>query len=851
MTVPFITKFNQINFPGNVFEFKTSNPVEILAIEEALASNGQMAIFYRKKRDSNLYNSKNIEESVHKFGSLAEVKLRSRTKKTITVIFSCYEKAMIMDVLPSKRLLTENINAIVAKMETKSLDNHKEIAKRIVLLRSFFEPILENKGNMSNTFDDFIGELSNMLDEKNPNLNPYHVISVILDFFDVKFNNQYDIFVIQDIIQAFDALINYFKMNAKVEYGYDGEFEVETKNHKPAEKSELEAELEREIDREIRDNLDQQQREFILREKIKVIRKKLGDDTSDDEDEFREKINNKKWKYVYPENVQKVIFSEKRRLKGMMVTSPEANISRTYLDWIKNLPWRRTRVDILDIENTKKILDKYHYGLKEAKERIVEFIAVLKKREILEEQNNSKNLIKFNNEEVVDLDLFNNDLFEKGKNKKQRLFNNVPIITLLGPPGTGKTSLATAIAEAMGRKFVKISLGGVRDESEIRGHRRTYVGAMPGKVVQAIKKAGVSNPLILLDEIDKMASDHKGDPSSAMLEVLDPEQNAHFQDHYLELEYDLSKVLFIATANYYESIPEALLDRVEIIELSSYTSLEKIEITQNHLIGRTLKQNSLEKDFFKIGKKEIEFIIQNYTREAGVRELKRVLDKIARKIVLLQITGKLDNQNEFKITQEKIVEFLGIPKYTDDQNDTVERVGVVNGLAYTQYGGSTLAIEIALSQGKGELKITGQLKEIMQESAQIALSYVRSNAEKFGINDFDWDNTNIHIHVPEGAVPKDGPSAGVTFTTAIISALTKKPVSHKIGMTGEITLRGKVLKIGGLKEKTLAALKYGINKIFIPQENENNIEELADQVKAGLEIIPVSKYEEIFENIFK
>ena len=443
----------------------------------------------------------------------------------------------------------------------------------------------------------------------------------------------------------------------------------------------------------------------------------------------------------------------------------------------------------------------------------------------------------------------NENLFVKDGNLNKVLEeNSSPIITLLGPPGVGKTSIAKSLAEALGRKFVKISLGGVNDEAEIRGHRKTYVGAMPGKIISAIKRAGVSNPIILLDEIDKLGISAKGDPSAALLEVLDPEQNCNFQDHYLEVEYDLSKVLFIATANYYEDIPAPLLDRVELIELSSYTLFEKINIAKKYLVARVIKQNGLEPEQFQISDAELEFVIRYYTLEAGVRNLQRVLDKMARKIALGIVEETITEH--FVLDQSNIRKFLGIPKFNDDDKDNEPQIGCVNGLAYTSFGGSTLPIEVTTFAGKGEIKITGQLKDVMQESAQIALGYVRANAKEFGI-DFNFDEATIHIHVPEGAVPKDGPSAGITFTTALISALSKKPVSHKIGMTGEITLRGKVLPIGGLKEKSLAALKQGIKTVFIPKDNEKNLEEVATEVKDELEFIAVRHYSEIYDNLFR
>ncbi|MGL5438577.1 MAG: endopeptidase La, partial [Metamycoplasmataceae bacterium] len=602
------------------------------------------------------------------------------------------------------------------------------------------------------------------------------------------------------------------------------------------------SQIEKEIDDDVRKKLDSQQKEFLLRERMRAIRNKLGEE-SDNEDKIEEILNSKELKEIIPEEVRILIKNEKTKLKNMMSSSPDANITRTYIELLSELPWRQIGKEELNIKRAKEVLDSYHYGLKDVKERIIEFIAVLINNKENESKSTSKKIIDQGKFEI-DLNLFNK---VNGANVSS-VQNPAPIITLLGPPGTGKTSLAKAIAEALGRKFIKISLGGIRDEAEIRGHRRTYIGAMPGKIIRAIKKAGVSNPLILLDEIDKMASDHKGDPSSAMLEVLDPEQNANFQDHYLEVEYDLSKVMFLATANYYENIPTPLLDRVELIELNSYTIQEKISIAKKYLVKLVLKQNSLNEKFFQISEEEIEFLIKHYTLEAGVRNLKRTLDKLARKIVVKKIEGKL--KSEFILTKKEIENLLGPIKFSDDENDIEPQIGSVNGLAYTAYGGSTLAIEVTTFKGKGELKLTGQLKEVMQESAQIAIAFVRANSKKYGI-DFDWDENSIHIHVPEGAVPKDGPSAGVTFTTAIISALSKKPVSHLIGMTGEITLRGKVLPIGGLKEKSLAGYRFGIKTIFIPKENKRNLIDIPKEVKNEIKFITVSHYDEIYNYIFK
>lgn len=603
--------------------------------------------------------------------------------------------------------------------------------------------------------------------------------------------------------------------------------------------------LDKEIDQMMKSNLDKQQTEFILREKIKTIRQKLGDDQHYD-NQLLQTLKTDKAKAKFPQDVITTVINESRRIKGMMSTSPESNISKTYIDTIMALPWRQVSLDHLNLEEAKVALSKKHYGLNEVKDRIFEYLATLiNRKQKFENEKDSNNLSFVEGNLAID-----SNLFSTKKNNELNNYSQMPILTLVGPPGTGKTSIAKSIADAIGKKFVKISLGGLRDESEIRGHRRTYVGALPGKIIQAIKKAGVSNPLILLDEIDKMSSDFKGDPASAMLEVLDPEQNKFFQDHYLEMEYDFSQVMFVATANYISDIPEALIDRVELLELSSYTFLEKIEIVKHHLLPQVISENLLDKKHFKINNKTIEFIIRSYTLESGVRQLKRVLEKIARKIIMLLLDKKIEEKEEFVVDEEQVVKLLGRIKYTSEEKENTSHIGSVTGLAYTSVGGSTLQIEVTCVPGKGDIKLTGRLKDVMQESAQIALTYVRANAEKFGI-DFDFDNNQIHIHVPEGAVPKDGPSAGITFTTAIISALAKKRVSSKVAMTGEITLRGKVLEIGGLKEKSLGAYKKGIKTIYIPKNNEKNLVDIPEEVKKQIRFVAVEKYDQIYQELFE
>ena len=566
------------------------------------------------------------------------------------------------------------------------------------------------------------------------------------------------------------------------------------------------SDIERNIENSVKKTLDIQQKEYLLRERMKAIKEELGDISSKDSDvdRWREEIKNKK----YTKEARETVLEEIKKYEAMPPMSAETHVIKSYIEWIIKLPWKTYSKDNDNINKAKSILNKHHFGLKKVKERIVEHLAV----------------------------------------KMYTDSNAAPILTLVGPPGVGKTSLGKSIAEAVDREFVKVSLGGVKDESEIRGHRRTYVGAMPGKIIQAFNKAKTSSPLILLDEIDKMSADYKGDPTSAMLEVLDPEQNQHFQDHYLELEYDLSKVMFIGTANYYEQIPTPLLDRVELIFLDQYTSEEKLEIAKNYIIPKVLKQNGLKKNQFKISDSTISYVINKYTQEAGVRGLQRIMSKLARKIVVKVIDGQV--KSSFTITQIIARELLGKEQVYKEQLAGKAEIGLVNGMYYSSVGGGVLPIEVTTYPVKsGGVKLTGSIKEVMQESLQIAVAYVRANAKRFEI-DFDFEKNIIQVHVPAGATPKDGPSAGTAFTTAIISALKEKPVKRDVSFTGEITLRGKVLPIGGLKEKSIGSVEVGIKTIFIPKENEKDIEDLAKKVKETAKIILVSDYNEIFEMLF-
>ena len=562
-------------------------------------------------------------------------------------------------------------------------------------------------------------------------------------------------------------------------------------------------EIEETINRKVRDSIDENQREYYLREKLRAIKEELGDSVpkEDDAESIREELQ----KNPYPQYVKDKIEEELRRFETMPAASSEANVVRTYIDWMLKVPWYQETKDVEDIQKVEDVLNADHYGLEKVKERIVEHLAV--------------------------------------KQMTQNL--KAPIICLAGPPGVGKTSLAKSIARALDRKFVKASLGGVKDEAEVRGHRRTYLGSMPGRIIQSMKKAGVVNPVFLLDEIDKMSSDYKGDPTSAMLEVLDPEQNSQFSDNYLEEPYDLSKVLFIATANDLGNIPAPLRDRLEIIELSSYTEQEKLMIAKNHLIKKQLEIHGLKDEQLNFEDDALMAIIRHYTREAGVRDLERLIAKVCRKAVLIILK---DKEKKISVVANELEQYLGKAPFEHTKKLDHSQVGVVTGMAYTQFGGDILPIEVNHFQGSGKFIITGQLGDVMKESASIALDYMKANKTRYGLDGIAFDKEDIHIHVPEGAVKKDGPSAGVTLTTAIYSAFKNKPVRNDVAMTGEITLRGNVLPIGGLKEKSISAHRSGIKKIIIPKDNAKDIDDIPESVQKDLEIVLADHIDTVLEH---
>lgn len=561
-------------------------------------------------------------------------------------------------------------------------------------------------------------------------------------------------------------------------------------------------ELENKIVFDVNKQMNKIQKEYYLREQIKAINKELGEDDEIAEaiEEYRQKMK----EHTYPEYVTEALEKELKRLERTNSASPEMGVIQNYIEWVLDLPWDIENQETIDVKEAQKTLDKHHYGLAKVKERIIEYLSI----------------------KALSPDI------------------KAPIVCLVGPPGVGKTSIATSIAQALKRKFVRASLGGVRDEAEIRGHRRTYVGAMPGRIIEGIKNAGSKDPLFLLDEVDKMASDYRGDPVSALLEVLDPEQNSTFSDHYIGLAFDLSKVMWIITANDLGNIPRPLRDRMEIIMLPSYTEVEKMHIAKEHLLDKVKKANGLKKSQVNMSDEVISKIIEDYTREAGVRELERQLSKACRKAAYKIVTEK---KKSVRITKKNITDFLGKAKYTETKAEKENQVGLCTGLAWTEVGGVILPVEVAVLKGKGNLLLTGQLGDVMKESGRAALTCIRARSEKLKIDEKFYEENDIHVHFPEGAVPKDGPSAGITMTTAIVSALTGKKVRADVAMTGEITLRGKVLPIGGLKEKSLAAYREGIYTVIMPKANERDLDEIAPEVKAKMKFIPVETIDEVLK----
>jgi ATP-dependent Lon protease len=760
LNVPLIATRGVLVFPNQEVMIEVGRDKSINAVEEAMAYfDGQ--VFLVSQRD--VLIDEPHDGDLFRVGTLCKIKTTKKKEGFMRVSFVGLQRATILSLSEDERLLF----ATVRPEQDVLGDSLEEMA----LVRQ----IAKGLEQITNIGQSFPPEVFNQLTKG------------------------------VSAVQLADQVAQYFPMNLDERQGLLEEFDLNARLLLIISNLKKEKELtniEQGINEKVRERIEENQREYYLREKLRAIKEELGDvpNSTDDMETLRRMVEEN----PYPENIKTKALEEIQRYEMLPSASGESGVIRTYLDWLLRVPWWQESNDNDDLKAVRAVLDHDHYGLEKVKDRIMEYLAV---------KTMTKSL-------------------------------NAPILCLVGPPGVGKTSLAKSIANALNRTFVKASLGGVRDEAEIRGHRRTYLGSLPGRVIQGMKKAGVINPVFLIDEIDKMASDYKGDPSSAMLEVLDPEQNAMFSDHYLEEPYDLSKVMFIATANYLEDIPAALRDRLEIINLSSYTEDEKVQIAVHHIIPKQMAINGLESKQFAIAQKVILHIIRNYTRESGVRQLERHIATLCRKAVLRILN---DSVKTVTITDKLMMEWLGKEIFEYGKKESKNQIGVVTGLAYTSFGGDVLPVEVTTFEGKGRLIVTGQLGDVMKESTEIALGYVKSNAKKYKIDPKFFEDHDIHIHVPEGAVPKDGPSAGITLTTAVVSALTHLPVYANLAMTGEVTLRGHVLPIGGLKEKSLAAHRVGIDKILIPKMNVKDMDDVPKVVRDAIEFIPVDSMEQVLK----
>lgn len=757
ITVPLVATRGIVLFPDQDVMIEVARKKSVNAVNEAGTSYNGM-VFVVCQKDIRVENP--TEDSLYTVGTLAKIKIVRKKKGFYRVTFSGSKRARIVKLMDSPSMMQAEIETL----EDVSGDQMEEmaLARRIV---SEFD-------NFTVSFpQDIISKLSSGVSA-------------------AALTNQFAQYYAMDTATR-QKLLETLSVNERL-YMIIEELEKQQQLNR----------IEASINEKVKERINDGQKEYFLREKLKAIKEELGDvsSVSDDTTELREQIENN----PYPEYVKQKALEELHKYEMLPPGSGEASVSRNYLDWLLKVPWWQETEDNDDLKAVRKVLDEDHYGLEKVKDRIMEYLAV----------------------------------------KEMTGTLNSPILCLVGPPGVGKTSLAKSIARALDRKFVKMSLGGVRDEAEIRGHRRTYLGALPGRIIQGMKKAGVVNPVFLIDEIDKMGADYKGDPSDALLEVLDPEQNALFSDHYLEEAYDLSKVMFVATANYLENIPAPLQDRLEIIELPSYTEIDKLTIAKEHLIPKQLKMNGLKKTQFHIKDDEILYLIRHYTREAGVRQLERVIGSLCRKTVLSILN---DDKKSVTVTKKWINEKLGKEMFEYGSKEKKDQIGVVTGLAYTSFGGDVLSIEVNSFEGKGNLVLTGKLGDVMKESAEIALDYVKAHASEFGIDPKYFEKHDIHIHVPEGAVPKDGPSAGVTLTTALVSALSNTPVHANLAMTGEVTLRGNVLPIGGLREKSLAAHRVGIQKILIPKKNVRDLDEVPQAVKDTITFVPVETMSQVLK----
>lgn len=764
-TLPVIALRGLAILPDMLVHFDVSRKKSKNALEKAMVVDQQ--IFLVAQRDADIEDP--VQEELYEIGVIAEVKqLIKMPNDILRVLVEGKKKARLENLIENEKELIGEVCPL--------LENGKEVLEDTVK-----EAMLR-----------VIRELLVRYNAMNPKVNP-DTIKLLTETNDIEYLlNQTAIHIPmyytekQRILEAVDISECYTE-EARI---LSNEIEV--------------LRIRKEFQEEIKKRVDKNQKEYILREQMRLIREELGEDnTGSDADHYLEELNGIK----ASEEVKKKIKKEIDRFKGIVSSSSESTVSRTYIETLLEMPWDKMSEDNNDLENAEKILDADHYGLEKVKERILEFLAV-------------------------------RVLTKKGDS---------PIICLVGPPGTGKTSIARSVAKALNKEYVRISLGGVRDEAEIRGHRRTYVGAMPGRIANGIRYAGVKNPLMLLDEIDKVSSDYKGDTSAALLEVLDSEQNNKFRDHYLEIPIDLSEVLFIATANSVQDIPRPLLDRMELIEVTSYTENEKLHIAKDHLLKKQIEKNGLNLKQIFFSDKALEKLIHNYTREAGVRGLERKIGQICRKVAKEILKN---NKKSAKITELNLKKYLGKELYIYDVANEIDEIGVVRGLAWTSVGGDTLQIEVNVMPGKGDCKLTGKLGDVMKESAQAGISYIRSVSENYHLPEDYFEKHDIHIHIPEGAVPKDGPSAGITMATAMLSAMTNHPVHADIAMTGEITLRGRVLPIGGLKEKILAAKMANIKTVLVPEKNKRDIAEISSEILKNIQIIYVDNMDEVIQRAF-
>lgn len=758
MNMPAVALRGLTILPGMIAHFDISRERSLRAVEEAMEQDQKIYLVTQRNVDS----EDPTQEDLYQMGIVADIKQVVRLQNDVVRI--------LVDGISRAALLGFTGNEKYLEAEICYCDSNADS-----LPEDLREAMLLGVREAFHRYAAVVGKISKELIRQ---IDQYEDLEKLIDYvtnnLPVSYELKQQVLEAEDINDRYQVIVSLLLSQVEV---------ISIKN---------------ELQKKVKVRVDKHQKEYVLREQLGVIREELGENADSEADEYEKKLSELDALDYVKEKTKKEI----KRFRNMSSSSSESTVERGYIETVLELPWNKMSVDNKDLDHAAQVLDDDHYGLKDVKERILEFLAV-------------------------------RNLTSKGES---------PIICLVGPPGTGKTSIARSIASALEKKYVRISLGGVRDEAEIRGHRKTYIGAMPGRIVNGLRQAGVSNPLMLLDEIDKVSSDYKGDTSAALLEVLDSEQNCRFRDHYIEMPVDLSEVLFIATANEVSGIPKPLLDRMELIEVSSYTENEKFHIAKEHLVEKQKSKNGIKKEQLTITDSALKDIIRLYTREAGVRSLERTIGKLCRKAAREIFK---DSEAAVKVTKTNLKTYLGNPKYSPEKKNDHAEVGIVRGLAWTSVGGVTLEVEVNVLPGKGELVLTGKLGDVMKESAQAALSYVRSISEGYGIDAEFYTKHDIHIHIPEGAVPKDGPSAGITMATAMLSAITDRPVRADVAMTGEITLRGRVLPIGGLKEKLLAAKVIGIKTVCIPKDNEKDLEEISKEITDGMEIVPVEKFSQV------